>query len=106
MRSCGCRSALFLLVVWPIAAAAQGAASVEQGRALLKEHGCNGGCHQSHAEDDDPLTLYTRSDRKVRTRAQLDAQVNTCASTLGTMIFPEDVQSLSAALDGDFYAFE
>ena len=80
-------------------------ASVEAGRALLSENSCNGACHQSYAEDNDPLTLYTRADRKVRNRSQLDAQVHQCVARLGAMVFPEDTQSLSDALDADYYRF-
>jgi hypothetical protein len=80
--------------------------SVEEGRLLLKENRCNGSCHQSHAEDNDPLTLYTREDRKARNRPELDAQVNKCAANLGLMLFPEDLESVSVALDHDYYKFK
>jgi hypothetical protein len=84
---------------------ATGPAVVAQGRALLDEHKCNGSCHQSYSEDNDPLTLYTRADRKVRDRRQLDAQVRRCVASLGSMMFPEEIQSVGAALDADFYKF-
>ena len=81
------------------------ARAVEEGRALLAEHGCNGACHQSYAADNDPLSLYTRADRKVRSRVELDAKVSYCVSRLGTMIFPEDMRSVSEALAADYYKF-
>jgi hypothetical protein len=80
--------------------------SVEDGRLLLKENRCNGACHQSHSEDNDPLTLYTRENRKAHNRPELDAQVNKCAANLGLMLFPEDLESVSAALDHDYYKFK
>ncbi|MDE2362915.1 MAG: hypothetical protein KGM42_09570 [Hyphomicrobiales bacterium] len=90
----------------PAAAQEKSAArSVEEGRALLAEHGCNGSCHQSYSADNDPLSLYTRPDRKVVSRKALDSQVSYCVSRLGTMIFPEDMQSVSDALDADYYKF-
>jgi hypothetical protein len=82
------------------------AKALQEGRALLQEHKCNGSCHQSYSEDNDPLTLYTRADRKVRNRSQLDAQVGRCVASLGTMIFPEDQLNVSAALDADYYKFK
>lgn len=100
------RPAALCLLFLASPADANDLAAVEQGRALLKEHNCNGSCHQSYSEDNDPLTLYTRESRKARTRAQLDAQVKYCVSALGTMIFPEDLESVSAALDHDFYKFK
>ena len=80
--------------------------SIEEGRLLLKENRCNGSCHQSHSEDNDPLTLYTQTNRKVRNRPELDAQVKKCVANLGSMIFPDDMQSVSEALDHDFYKFK
>ena len=73
------------------------------GRRLLAENRCNGACHQSHAEDNDPLSLYTRENRKVNDRAALRRMVDKCVSSLGSMIFPEDVDAVVAALDQDFY---
>ena len=80
-------------------------AALAEGRALLSEHKCNGACHQSYSADNDPLTLYTRADRKARNRAELDMQVRRCVASLGSMMFPEDMQNVSAALDADYYRF-
>lgn len=78
---------------------------LDEGRALLRDNKCNGSCHQSYSEDNDPLTLYTRDDRKARNRQELDAMVRKCVSSLGSMIFPEEIESVSAALEVDYYRF-
>jgi predicted ATPase len=87
------------------AGSANAESALERGRALLKEHNCNGGCHQSHAEDNDPLTLYLRAGRKSTDRNKLTAQVRYCVSQLNLMIFPEDEPAIVEALDRDFYKF-
>jgi len=79
---------------------------VETGRRLLAENGCDGSCHRSHSPDDDPIGLYTRATRKVQSRAELRRQVEFCVSQLNSMIFPEDIGSVAAALDHDHYHFE
>lgn len=79
---------------------------VETGRRLLAENGCDGSCHRNHSPDDDPIDLYTRSTRKVQSRAELRRQVEFCVSQLNSMIFPEDIGSVAAALDHDHYHFE
>ncbi|WP_294537206.1 hypothetical protein [uncultured Rhodoblastus sp.] len=73
------------------------------GRRVLADNQCNGACHQSHAEDNDPLGLYTRANRKVNDRAALHRQVEHCVSRLGSMIFPEEIDAVAAALDVDYY---
>ena len=85
------RISLFVLLL--TAGAAQAEDALALGRRLLAENRCNGACHQSHAEDNDPLSLYTRENRKVNDRAALRRQVEKCAGSLGSMIFPEDVEA-------------
>lgn len=75
------------------------------GRALIAEHRCNGGCHQSHAEDNDPLTLYLRENRKVRSAPALVNMVQYCAVELELQLFPEDVTDIAAVLNRDYYKF-
>jgi hypothetical protein len=95
------RISLFLLLLTATAARAEDELTL--GRRLLDEHRCNGACHQSHAADNDPLSLYTRDNRKVNDRAALRRMVETCASSLGSMIFPEEIDAVVAALDQDHY---
>lgn len=94
------------LSLYASAASAQNAAAVEEGRELLKEHNCNGNCHQSHAADNEALSLYTREDRKARDRAALDRYVRLCVASVGVMAFPEDIEKMSAALNADFYRYK
>ena len=85
---------------------AEDAAAIEEGRALLKEHNCNGNCHQSHSADNEALSLYTREDRKARDRAALDRYVKLCVANTGVMAFPEDIEKMSSALNADFYKYK
>ena len=85
------------------AGAAQAEDALALGRLLLAENRCNGACHQSHAEDNDPLSLYTRENRKVNDREALRRMVEKCVSSLGAMIFPEEMDAVAAALDQDYY---
>ena len=87
-------------------ARAQDAAAIEEGRQLLKEHNCNGNCHQSHSADNEALSLYTREDRKAVDRALLDRYVRQCVASVGSMIFPDDIPKLSNALNADYYKFK
>lgn len=82
------------------------AAAIEEGRQLLKEHNCNGNCHQSHAADNEALSLYTREDRKARDREALDRYVRLCVASVGSMVFPDDIPKMSTALNVDFYKYE
>ena len=80
--------------------------AIAEGRALLKEHNCNGNCHQSHSDDNEALSLYTREDRKARDRATLDRYVKLCVANVGVMAFPEDIEKMSSALNADFYKYK
>ncbi len=87
-------------------ALAQDNAAVEEGRLLLKEHNCNGNCHQSHAADNEALSLYTREERKAKDFAELDRYVRLCVANVGSMVFPEDIPKMSTALNVDFYKYK
>lgn len=81
-------------------------AMLETGRRLLAENDCNGACHAKRATDGKALSLYTPFERRIQTRADLRRQVEACVSHLGSMIFPEEIDSVAAALDHDHYHFE
>lgn len=98
--------ALALLALAATPVRAEDAAAVAEGRALLKEHNCNGNCHQSHSADNEALSLYTREDRKARDRQALDRFVRQCVASVGVMAFPDDMANMSAALNADFYKFK
>jgi hypothetical protein len=95
------RISVLVLLLWTGAARAEDELAL--GRRLLAENRCNGACHQSHAADNDPLSLYTRENRKVNDRDALRQMVSKCVSSLGSMIFPEEIDAVVAALDQDFY---
>lgn len=77
-------------------------ADVEAGRALARKT-CDG-CHAAKSGGD-ALGFYTRANRRVRTPAQLLAQVQLCNSELKLDLFPEDELDVSAHLDRDVYRF-
>ena len=81
-------------------------ANIVAGRALLAENKCNGSCHQSYTDDNDPLSLYTRSNRKVKDAKGLLAQVQRCLLRLNAGVFPEDSKDIAAVLNLDFYKFK
>ncbi|MEO8753694.1 MAG: cytochrome c [Casimicrobiaceae bacterium] len=54
----------------------------------------------------DAATIYTRADRKVRTAAQLLAQVQFCNVELKAGYFPEEEEHVAAYLDMQYYKFK
>ena len=106
MRSLDLALAAACLMFLATSARAQDAAAIEEGRQLLKEHNCNGNCHQSHSADNEALSLYTREDRKAVSPALLDRYVRLCVANVGSMIFPEDIPKIVKSLDADFYKFK
>jgi len=50
--------------------------------------------------------IYTRDDRRVRTPAQLRAQIAFCNTQLGTGYFPEDEEHVDAWLEQRYYRFK
>lgn len=81
-------------------------ADVQLGRDIIKENECNGACHQKVVKGADPVTLYTRSIRKVNSPEELKRQVDMCISFLNAPIFPEDAAHVVTALDRDAYHFD
>ena len=83
-------------------AALYGGGDAQQGRALV-DRDCNG-CHVRLVGDAD--RIYTRDDRRVRTPAQLRAQIAYCNTQLGTGYFPEDEEHVAAWLEQRYYRFK
>lgn len=54
----------------------------------------------------DAHTIYTRSERKVRTPEQLLAQVQRCNAELSTNYFPEEEMHVAAFLNSKYYKFK
>ena len=78
------------------------AGDAHAGRAIA-ERDCVG-CHaQRFGGDADQM--YRRSDRRVKTPAQLLAQVQACNVNLGKGYFPEEEEHIAAYLNLEFYKF-
>jgi hypothetical protein len=102
---------LFIIVAYivahPVYIYAQDMSSpLAMGRSLLIDNNCNSSCHQKIVRGEDPITLYTRSIRKVNSSEELRRQVDLCISFLNAPVFPEDVALIVKALDHDAYHFE
>jgi cytochrome c5 len=65
-------------------------------------------CVSCHAQRfaGDPDQMYRRSDRRVKTPAQLLAQVQGCNANLGKGYFPEEEEHVAAYLNLEFYKFK
>jgi len=64
-------------------------------------------CVACHAQRfaGDPDQMYRRADRRVKTPAQLLAQVQACNTNLGKGYFPEEEEHIAAYLNLEFYKF-
>jgi cytochrome c5 len=88
-------------------AAAQSAAPFangdpQRGHALV-DRDCNA-CHVRLVGDAD--RIYMRDDRRVRTPAQLQAQVAFCNTQLATGYFPDEEEDVVAWLNQRYYRFK
>ncbi|MEO8507312.1 MAG: cytochrome c [Betaproteobacteria bacterium] len=61
-------------------------------------------CHQRQFGS--ATTIYTRTDRKVRTPAQLLAQVRYCNVELKAGYFPDEEEHVAAYLNEQYYKFK
>ena len=75
---------------------------VKQGEALTKRD-CIA-CHERRF-DGDASRIYLRADRKVRTPAQLVAQISYCNTELGAGYFPDEEEHIAAYLNQQYYHF-
>ena len=57
-------------------------------------------CYACHGSE-----VYTRNDRRVRSRPGLSKQVQRCELTLGLGWFDEDVENAAEHLNQNFYRF-
>ena len=71
---------------------------------LLVDRDCVG-CHAQRFAGD-PDEMYRRADRRVKTPAQLLAQVQGCNVNLGKGYFPEEEEHIAAYLNLEFYRFK
>jgi hypothetical protein len=63
------------------------------------------GCH-ARRFGGDADQIYFRSERRVRTAAQLLTQVSYCNAELGTGYFPDEEEHIAAYLNKQYYRFE
>jgi hypothetical protein len=65
-------------------------------------------CVDCHARrfGGDANRIYFRGERRVRTPAQLLAQVSYCNAELGAGYFPDEEEHIAAYLNKQFYRFE
>ena len=63
------------------------------------------GCHAQRFGGD-ANQIYFRSERRVRTPAQLLTQVGYCNAQLGTGYFPDEEEHIAAYLNKQYYRFE
>lgn len=80
----------------PAPAAQQAAASGEQTGKALHDANCIS-CHDSG--------VYTRADRKITSLEALAGQVRRCDANLGTQLFDEDMDKITAYLNETYYKF-
>ncbi len=73
------------------------------GKALV-ERDCVG-CHAQKFAGD-PDQMYRRADHRIKTPAQLLAQVQACNTNLGKNYFPEEEEHIAAYLNLEFYKFK
>lgn len=57
-------------------------------------------CSSCHNEQ-----VYTRPDRRMQNRQQLEAQVRRCDANVGTALFNEDIDTVVDYLDRNYYHF-
>lgn len=99
----------FALVTNPGAALAETqpapftAGDTKAGKALV-DRDCVG-CHAQRFAGN-PDQMYRRADRRVKTPAQLLAQVQGCNANLGKGYFPEEEEHIAAYLNLEFYKFK
>ena len=105
--STACRLAVLACIVAGSAASAQQPAPFAQGDPAqghpLVDKDCNA-CHVRLFGD--PDRIYTRDDRRIRTPAQLRAQVAYCNTQLATGYFPEEEEHIAAWLNQRYYRFQ
>jgi cytochrome c553 len=65
-------------------------------------------CVSCHANmfGGDGSKIYTRADRKVKTKQQLAARISACNANVGAGWFPEDEAHVAAYLNQQYYKFK
>jgi mono/diheme cytochrome c family protein len=98
-----------LTALTPMLAAGQGAGSLFKGadlalgEKLFREHQC-AECHSRRVGGDGSAIF--RPQGRINTPAALRAQVEQCSQSLNLKLFPEEVNSIAAVLNRDYYHFK
>jgi hypothetical protein len=102
-----CAAAVLVLTCAPARVYAQ-ASPAGKGNADVGKTLHDKDCVACHARqfNGDASKIYTRPDHRVRTPAQLRAQIAYCNTQLGTQYFPEDEENVFAYLNRDYYRFK
>ncbi|MEP6943231.1 MAG: cytochrome c [Betaproteobacteria bacterium] len=110
-RACVARLALLLGVAcagYATSALAEGARDLwRSGDAKLGAPLVQRDCVACHARafDGDTTRIYVRPERKVKTPAQLAAQISYCNTQLGAGYFPDEEEHIAAYLNEQYYHF-
>jgi len=86
-----------LLISATFTTTAMAAGNVANGKKLFTGSKCN----QCHGTE-----VFTRKDRKVKSLAQLEAQVRRCDSNLNTNWFDDEIIDVTAHLNKQYYKFK
>ena len=92
----------FTALLFTHTVSAEDSISAEYGKRLHDES-CIG-CH-INMTGGNGSTLYTRSDRKIKSRDSLETQVQRCATNTNQSWFENDVKSVAEHLDQTWYQF-
>jgi hypothetical protein len=98
-----------VVVAWVVPATGEDALeALKSGNPALGEPLASRDCVACHARrfDGDGERIYLRAERKVRTPAQLMAQIRYCNTELGTGYFPDEEQNIGAHLNRKYYHFQ
>ncbi len=90
------------IMLFTLPALAEEKLPTDHGKTLHDKH-CTS-CHIGMTGGDDS-TLYTRSNRKIKSRASLETQVQRCATNLDIQWFEDDVKAVADYLDKTWYKF-
>ncbi len=61
--------------------------------------------HRQHCTSCHDSSVYTRENRRVHSRQQLESQVRMCDANLGIKLYDDDIQALTEYLDRHYYHF-
>jgi len=98
---------LLLILALPSAVAVAAEPPFAHGDAAAGKTLAERDCVACHARlfEGDAERIYTRPDHKVRSSAQLAAQIAYCNTQLGTQYFPEEEAHVGAYLNQRYYRF-